>query len=240
MEPWEWTISIGFVALAGFVRGLSGFGSAMILMPGLSLLFGPQQVVATVILLEMTASVRLVPEAIPQTKWSEVLPMAISAVIMVPLGAFCLSLIDPDLMRQIIGGLLLVFVALLLSGISYQGQPSMSINFGVGGLSGFLTGLTGIGGPPIVLYQMSGEDTAAESRANFISFFALTQVVALASYVASGLLSPLVLQRFLIFLPVSLLGLVLGQFSFKYVSEAIFRKFVMGLLVAIALLALWP
>ena len=239
MDLWQWALSIGLVALAAFVRGLSGFGSAMILTPGLSLLYNPQQVVAIVILLEMVASAGLLPKAIAQTKWAEVLPMAIAAVIMVPLGAFCLSLLDPELMRRTIAGLILVFVLLLTTGTHYSGQPHIAIHFGVGALSGFLTGMTGMGGPPVVLYQLSGDDTAAESRANFISFLALTQVVGHASYGASGLLSGWVLQRFFVFLPVSLLSLVLGQLLFATVSESLFRKLVMGLLVSIAFLALW-
>ncbi|MEB3359009.1 MAG: sulfite exporter TauE/SafE family protein [Synechococcales bacterium] len=238
MEYWEWALEIGLVAIAGYVRGFSGFGSAMILTPGLSLVFNPQQAVAIVILLEMVASIGLIPEALPKTKWPEVLPMAIAAVLVVPLGALCLSLIDPNLMRDIIGGSILGFVVLLLTGQHYQGQPHITVNFVVGALSGFLMGLIGMGGPPIVLYQLSGEDTAVENRANFISFFALTQIVALASYWLNDLLTVFVLQRFLIFLPVSLLGLFLGRSSFKHVSESLFRKCVLAMLVAIALLAL--
>ena len=57
-------IGLAMVAIAGFTRGFSGFGSAMILAPGLSLLFNPQQIIATVILLEITAGVGLLPEAV--------------------------------------------------------------------------------------------------------------------------------------------------------------------------------
>jgi hypothetical protein len=239
MEYWDWVLGIGLVAVAGYVRGFSGFGSAMVLTPGLSLIFSPQQAVATVILLEMVASIGLIPEAIPKTKWPEVLPMAIAAVMIVPVGAIFLSLLDPDLIQRIIGGLILGFVLLLLSGKHYQGQPHIVINFLVGALSGFLTGLIGIGGPPIVLYQLSGEDTAVENRANFISFFALTQIAALASYWINDLLTIAIFQRFLIFLPVSLFGLVLGKFSFKHVSESLFRKCILTMLIIIALLTLF-
>lgn len=235
MTYWDWILGIVLVAIAGYVRGFSGFGSAMILTPGLSLIFTPQQAVATVLLLEIIASVRLMPGAIPKTKWAEVLPMAIAAMLVVPAGVICLSLLDPDLMRRIIGGLILGFVLLLLTGQHYQGQPHITVNFLVGALSGFLTGLAGMGGPPIVLYQLSGDDTAVENRANFISFFALTQIFALLSYWASDLLTVFIFQRFLAFLPVSLLGLILGQLSFKSVSESLFRKIVLTMLIAIAL-----
>lgn len=238
MENWDWLLGGSLVAIAGFTRGFSGFGSAMILSPGLSLLFKPQQVVATVILLEMTAAAGLIPEAIPKTKWQQVLPMALAAALMVPVGAFLLSLLDPGLMRRIIGGLIVGFVLILLTGKQYYTSPRVSISSGVGAFSGLLIGLTGMGGPPIVLYQLSGGNTSAANRANFISFFAITQLIALLSFWASGILSISALHYFIRFLPFFLIGLAFGKFLFKKVNELWFRRFILGLLFMIGILAL--
>jgi uncharacterized membrane protein YfcA len=233
-----WLVSIGIVAIAGFTRGFSGFGSAMILAPALSLFFPPQQVVATVILLEMIAGASLVPAAISKTRWQEVWPLVLSAMIMVPAGAHFLSLLEPVLMRRVIGGLILGFVLLLWSGKSHYSHAHVSLTAAVGAISGFLTGLAGIGGPPIVLYSMSSNNTAAANRANFIVFFAFTQIMALISFWLSGILSITVWQLFLGFVPVFILGLLLGQFCFNRVNEAFFRQVVMALLLVFALLAI--
>jgi uncharacterized membrane protein YfcA len=226
------------VAIAGFTRGFSGFGSGLILAPALSLLFHPQLVVVTVLLLEITAGAGLIPGAVQKTKWEQVLPLTLSAMVMVPVGAHFLALIEPTLMRRIIGGLILGFVLLLLSGKSRYTRPRLAWTSGVGVLSGFLTGLAGIGGPPIVLYQMSGGNLAAANRANFIVFFSLLHVIALVSYWASGLISVAVGGLFIRFLPAFLLGQLLGQLCFNRVNEALFRRFVMGLLLTVAVLAL--
>lgn len=231
-------IGLGLVAIAGFTRGFSGFGSAMILAPSLSLLFNPQQVVVTVILLEMTAAAGLIPEAIPQTKWREVLPLALSAALLVPVGAHFLTLLEPNLMRRIIGGLILGFVLLLWSGKSHYSQPRLTWTSGVGALSGFLTGLAGIGGPPVVLYQMSGNNSPAANRANFIVFFALTQSVALITFWINGILSLAVWLLFISLVPGFLAGLALGRFCFKRVEDKRFRQFVLSLLIGVAVLAL--
>lgn len=238
METGTWLLSLGIVAIAGFTRGFSGFGAGLILAPALSLLFNPQQVVATVVLLEITAGAGLVPGAIQKTHWKEVLPLVLSAVVMVPVGAHFLALLEPTLMRRIIGGLIFGFVLLLVTGKSRYSQPRLALTAGVGALSGFLTGLAGIGGPPIVLYQMSGRNPAAANRANFIVFFALTQLIALGSYWASGLMSIAVGKLFISVLPAFVVGLLLGQRCFKQVNEALFRRFVVGLLLAVAALAL--
>ncbi|HEY9296438.1 MAG TPA: hypothetical protein VIQ31_08705, partial [Phormidium sp.] len=70
------------------------------------------------------------------------------------------------------------------------------------------------------------------------SFFALTQFVALITYWISGVLSIDALFLFARFAPVFLFGLFLGGFFFKRVNESLFRKFVFGLLVVAAILAL--
>lgn len=238
MDISMWLISLGVVAIAGFTRGFSGFGAGLILAPALSLLFNPQLVVATVVLLEITAGASLIPEALQKTKWQEVLPLVLSAIVMVPIGAHFLALLEPSLMRRIIGGLILGFVLLLLTGKSRYTQPRLAWTLGVGATSGFLTGLAGIGGPPIVLYQMSGSNPAAASRANFIVFFALTQLIALGSYWAKGLMSANVWTLFVSFMPAFIVGLLIGQRYFKRVDELLFRRFVMGLLSTVAVLAI--
>ncbi|MFQ4138053.1 sulfite exporter TauE/SafE family protein [Nodosilinea sp. PGN35] len=237
MDISTWLISLGVVAIAGFTRGFSGFGAGLILAPALSLLFKPQQVVATVVLLEITAGAGLIPEAFQTARWKEVLPLALSAIALVPVGAHFLALLEPALVRRIIGGLILGFVLLLLGKSRYT-RPRRVLTYGVGALSGFLTGLAGIGGPPIVLYQMSGTNPAVANRANFIVFFALTQLVALAAYWASGMMSAAVGLLFLRFVPAFAGGLLLGRLCFKRVDEVLFRRFVIGLLLTVAVLAL--
>ncbi|MEO0537559.1 MAG: sulfite exporter TauE/SafE family protein [Cyanobacteria bacterium P01_A01_bin.123] len=233
-----WLIGLGIVAIAGFIRGFAGFGSAMILAPALSLLFEPQQAVATIILLEMTAGAGLVPEASKKAKWQAVLPLVLSAMVMVPVGAHFLSLLEPNLIRRIMGGLILGFVLLLMIGKSHYSKPHLMLTSAVGALSGFLTGLTSMGGPPIVLYEMSGENSAAANRANFIIFFALTQFIALMSYWTSGILTIAIWQLFAKFVPAFGMGLLVGRFCFKQVNEVLFRRFVLGLLLVVAVMAL--
>ena len=157
---------------------------------------------------------------------------------MVPLGAYSLVLAEPNLIRRIIGGLILIMALLLNSGKLHYRQSYLWLTLAVGGLSGFLTGLGGIGGPPVVLYEMSGDNSAVTNRANLIVFFAVTQSLALGLYGASGLLTIAVFQRFAAFVPVFVGCLLLGRSSFKRVNEQLFRRFVYGLLLIAGGLAL--
>ncbi|AFZ50041.1 sulfite exporter TauE/SafE family protein [Dactylococcopsis salina] len=242
MENLDWIIGIILVIVASTLRGLSGFGSAMILTPGLSILFNPQEVVVTVISLEIVATAILLPNAISKTKWQEVFPMSFAAILMIPVGVIFLNKLDAELIRMLIGILLLVTVFLLFNSDRYNLdiKPSVSLNLAVGAFSGFLTSLTSMGGIPIVLYQFLLSDSATEKRATFISFFAFTQIIALISYLITDLLSMQVIQMFLYFSPVFIAGIFLGRFLFTYVKETVFNKLIIYLLFIMSLLALFP
>lgn len=242
MENLDWIIGIILVIIASLLRGLSGFGSAMILTPGLSIFFSPKEVVVTVILLEIVATVFLLPNAISKAKWQEVFPMTFAAILMIPVGVVFLNLLDAGLIRMLIGILLLVTVFILFNSDRYNLdlKPNMSLNISVGACSGFLTSLTSMGGIPIVLYQFLLNDLATEKRATFISFFAFTQVIALISYFITNLFSLNVLKMFLYFSPFFTIGILLGQFLFVYINEALFNNLIIYLLLVMSLLALFP
>jgi uncharacterized membrane protein YfcA len=239
MDIFSWVLATGCVILAGCVRGFSGFGSALILMPLLSMLIDPHQAVATVILLESIASVELLPKALLKTTWRDVLPMAIAAMLVVPVGAHLLVILDPYLMRRMIAGLLLAVVLILLSGKRYCHPLNRSIKLGTGIASGLLTGFAGVGGIPIVLYHLAGPDDALTNRSNFITFFALTQIVAVLSYWMNGILSAQVFFLFMLLAPSFAMSLMVGSRFFKRANEAIFRQITLLILLGIALLSFW-
>ena len=52
------------VVVGGIVRGFTGFGSALIIIPALTILFGPRQAVAMHIVMEIPVLLNLLPAAI--------------------------------------------------------------------------------------------------------------------------------------------------------------------------------
>jgi len=97
-----------------------------------------------------------------------------------------------------------------------------------------------MGGIPIVLYQFLLNDSVIEKRATFISFFAFTQIIALILYLITDLFSGQVIQMFLYFLPVFIVGIISGKFLFNYINATIFNKLIIYLLLAMSFLALFP
>ena len=87
------------VAVAGIVRGFSGFGAGLIMVPTLSLLVDPVLAVPLVVLMEAVAGLQLVPGAIQSVQWRTVAPMGIAACLSIPLGSRVLASLDPATMR---------------------------------------------------------------------------------------------------------------------------------------------
>ena len=79
------------VAVAGLVRGITGFGGSMVMTPPLSLLIGPPEAVATALFLETLAALQAVPEVIRNVQWRTLLPITVAAALTVPLGSYVSS-----------------------------------------------------------------------------------------------------------------------------------------------------
>ena len=90
--------------------------------------------------------------------------MVFGALIGVPIGTYFLSRLDPVTTRWIISGFVFALLLLLLSGWRYRGKDHAALSVGIGGLSGFCSGLAQTGGPPIVGYWL-GRPIAFRDRA---------------------------------------------------------------------------
>jgi len=107
------------VYFSGIIRGYTGFGSALLTVPALAILFGPVQAVAIEILIEIPVSIGLLPKAMKSFEKKTVLPILLTFVIFVPLGTFLLILIDPNIVKIVIS----LFVLFSFAGLNRYGRP---------------------------------------------------------------------------------------------------------------------
>lgn len=210
--------------LAGLVRGFSGFGSALIMSPALSLIYGPEVAVPTMSLIDLPAVAYLLPETLRHGKWGSLIPVGLAAVITVPMGAWLLVRLDGDIMRRAIGLVVIVFVVALSLGWRYRKAVRLPLKLGVGAASGFLGGSMGIPGRPVILFYLSGPEAARTARASIMGFFLFTSAVGLASYASFGLYTGDVLWRAVTLLPLYFGGVWIGSALFGKVSEVAFRR----------------
>jgi uncharacterized protein len=130
----------------------------------------------------------------------------------------------------------LTAVALLWSGYTRKSMPSHAETVATGALAGLLNGAFGIVAPPVIIFFFSSPAGVAISRASLITFFVGTDTMGLAFLAREGLLNGSDFYRFLLFTPALLLGQWLGARSFKSSDPTSFRRWVLRLLVVLALL----
>ncbi len=222
---------IAFVA--SVTRGFSGFGSALIFMPLAGTAVAPKTAAALLLIIDFVSAAPLVPNAWKIAQRKTVGMMALGALVGVPVGTWALTRLDPVVTRWIIASLVLVLLALLISGWRYRGNPHPAIATGVGGLAGLCSGLAQTGGPPIVTFWLGQPIASAVARANIVLYFGVSDIFSIATYLLSGLLTADVARLCLIIGPIYAFGLFLGAQMFGVASEIIFRR-VCYSLIAIA------
>lgn len=239
LADWRLLAAVLATAVAGLMRGYSGFGTAVILAPVYSLLWGPRAGVPVMLLMELLVSLQLLPGAIKDAEKRVVLPLGGAAAVATPFGAWILLTADGEALRRFIGGFVLVFGLLLMSGWRYHGSRPLPLNIAVGTMAGLLKGSTGMSGPPVILYLLAGLEEAKRHRANLILFFATIAVVSVIPPVLGGLVDLPVWVRLAVLLPVMAISVPIGARLFRVVPDRLYRPFAMGVLLAAGGLALF-
>lgn len=239
LADWRLLAAVLATAIAGLMRGYSGFGTAVILAPVYSLLWGPRAGVPVMLLMELLVSLQLLPGAIKDAEKRVVLPLGGAAAVATPFGAWILLTADGEALRRFIGGFVLVFGLLLMSGWRYYGSRPLPLNIAVGTMAGLLKGSTGMSGPPVILYLLAGLEEAKRHRANLILFFGTIAVVSVIPPVLGGLVDLPVWVRLAVLLPVMAISVPIGARLFRVVPDRLYRPFAMGVLLVAGGLALF-
>lgn len=226
------------ILFAGIIRGYSGFGFSMIAVVSLSLVIPPAEIVPVILVLEVLASLWLLPGVWRQIHWRSLSWLSIGVLIGTPAGVYLLTNISPNFMRAAIAVVVMVLVILLWCGFSLKTVPGRGKTVITGLVSGVLNGSATIGGPPVILFYLSTSTVAAVSRASLIAFFLGTDILAFVICLTQGLVTPKTGMMCVSSLIPLLLGLRVGNHFFSLSKADAFRKKVLILLMALAVIAL--
>jgi uncharacterized membrane protein YfcA len=230
-------VALGMV-VAGVVRGLVGFGAAMILVPILSVVLGPAVAVPLLTVVDGLVTMPLFVAATRRCRWREIVPLSIAAVVALPAGIAILVHVEPETLRLGISITILLLVGVIASGWRYHGAPSLPLTLGVGAASGALGGATGMIGPPVILFWLGGQNDAALVRANINAFFGLMIVITAVAYWIGGLLTREILAVSLLLAPIYGAAVWVGARGFRHTSDLVYRRFAFALITLIAISSL--
>jgi len=228
--------AITIVFLAAIVRGYSGFGFSLLAVTALSLLYAPAIVIPSVFLLEIAASIHLLPDLWRDIHWRSLVPLVIGTGIGTPIGLIFLTSAPAAPMQIALGLFVFAVTCLLWIGFALKSMPGNAVSTAAGLAAGMANGAFGIGGPPVILFYFASPAGNIVGRATLVTYFLLTDAIGLVFLARENLVTADILLRTLTFLPALLAGVWLGARSFKNADPVVFRKCVLTLLGLLALI----
>ncbi len=231
-------ISSAAIFLAAIVRGFSGFGFSLLSITAISLFMPTQAIVPSIFMLEVAASLNLIPSIWREIDWRGLAWLLLGYVIGLAPGIYAL-VHAPEAPLQIALSLFVIATSvMMLRGFRLEKTPGPGATTATGVASGLLNGAFGTGGPPVVLFYFSTPAAVAVGRASVIAFFLSTDTLGLAGQAVSGIITLQSFVQFIAWLPALLIGVAVGAKGFKHMDAAKFRKAVLWILIALAAIGL--
>jgi len=223
------------LALAGVfgaaVAGVAGFGSATVLIPLVGLFTELPAAIAVVALYHGAANLSRLLYSVRAVNWRVVWIFGLPSLVAAAAGGLLLGRLDSDLFRRLFGGLLIAVALLGFLNIRARWQPSVTSLVTGGSLSGFLAGLSGMGGALRSLFLL----TYDLDKTAYIATGALIAIVVdvgrTTAYAKQGIFGPESVTYLLALVPAAVVGSWLGRRTLGRISQPVFRKVVFLLLL---------
>jgi uncharacterized membrane protein YfcA len=230
----------GALGLGAIIQSSSGFGFGLFVIP--ILLFFGVGLAPTVIMVVIGSAIQKIT-AVKYLKehldWQEMAPFIVVGLFGLPLGVFAMSRIstmDQPVVKQVIGGLVLVMLALHRKG-AIQARETVPKAWGyiVGFFAGLLNGFANIGGPPLVLWTLAHQWPNRKMRGTIIAFsliFVPFQLALMLVTFGSAMFNPML--KAVVLSPAVLLGTWIGLKIGEKISQEHLRIYMQVLLLFIA------
>ena len=238
-DPWFYFAAIPAVLLYGVSKGGFGGGLGVVAVPLMALVVSPVQ--AAGILLPILCLMDLFSWWAYRGRWvgAELKTLIPPALLGVIIGAMMFSYMSPAIVRLIIGTVALLFALHWLLRHRFQGHDVANIarSWGVpaGVTAGFTSFVAHSGGPPISMYLLRRPLNRTEFVATTVVFFTVINYVKLLPYAWLGQFSSENLLTALVLSPIAPIGVGIGVWLHRRVSDNWFFSFVYVLLFAVGI-----
>jgi len=223
-------------ALAGFVQGLSGFAFALVAMSVWAWWLDPQLASALAVCGGLSGQIL---SAVTVRRGFDVkllLPFVAGGLCGIPVGTLLLPVLDVSLFKVVLGGVLVVLCPVMLLAahlprIQIRNPLAARLaDAGIGMVGGTLGGIGGFSGVvPTLWCTLRG--MAKDTQRSVIQNFNLALLmVTMLGYVATGIVTWKTVPYLLAVIPAMLVPSLLGAKLYIGISDAAFRRIVLGLL----------
>lgn len=218
---------------AYFVKGFSGFGPALILIPTFTIIYDPITAISYATIFDAIAGVILLTIVFKKVDWKFVLPITALLFCGSYFGVMFIKQIPAEKLKLIIGIVLVVFISILISErenhfnfIKKTGNPFLLT---AAFIAGFIGGITGISGPILVMIF----------KLRFVKDVFRTQLIAIFTFgglwrlflYKSNEIIPRLPSSFFILIAVVLVALTIGHLFQSNLDEKKFNRYISFILI---------
>lgn len=217
-------------AVAGFLRGLTGFGLAIVLVPLISLVIPPERTVLLAILIASLGGGLGYREAWNNVDRPRILKLMLAAALAMPAGMAALFVTPPDVSRLLIAAIAVAAFFAIAMPRAPLPPPGDAPVILAGLVMGFMGAFAAIPGPPVIIYFVRSGIPATVSRDTMIViFFWGPLMVALLALALGRIDQPLALLA-VAGTPALMAGNAVGSRFFGKVPESQWRWIILGLI----------
>lgn len=233
--------AIPAVLITGVSKG--GFGGiALLAVPLMALVISPVQAAGIMlpILLVMDLQSMYAYRGVYDKR--NLLLLLPAAIIGIGVGTATAQFINDDWIRIIVGTIAILFTLnywLRASAKNAVKNPNSAIGLFLGACSGFTSFLAHAGAPPYQLYVVPQKLDRRIYAGTSVLFFAAVNFLKLAPYAMLGMLAPTNLTTSLVLLPLAPIGVFLGIWANKKLSNDMFYNIVYAVIFLVGIMLFW-
>ena len=228
-------ISIIFL-LAGFIQGMTGFGSALVAIPLLILVIDIKSAIPLCILNSLVITTYLSLRMRKDLDKSKILPLCLAAVPGIIVGSTMLKHVQSDVIKLWLGVLLVAYSLYSLFSTPKPRKLHKIWSYIAGFSSGAIGAAFSAGGPPTIIYAVLNDWKKETVKATLTGFFLFNSYLIATVHAINGLTTVEIFTYFMISAPFVLLGTVLGTICWGKISHVLYLKIIFTFLTLMGIM----
>ncbi len=237
---WALGLAMAVTLMAGFVKGAVGFAMPLIMVSAFSSFLPPDVALAGLILptlvTNLSQSARQGVRAAAQSAWA-FRRFVIGTVVFIGVAAQFFDMIPRVAYLLLLGVPVTAFAALQLAGVplALRLEHRVRAEWGLGVIGGLYGGVSGIWGPPLLVYLLSVNVPKLEMIRVQGVVFLIGSVALLGAHLGTGLANAQTMAFSAALVVPAMIGMGLGYRLQDRLDQARFRRWTQGLLVVTGL-----
>jgi uncharacterized membrane protein YfcA len=239
-DPWFYVVAVPAVTMFGISKGGFGAGFGVVAVPLVALVMSPIQAAAILLPILCLMDLFAIWAYWGRWVWPELRLLVPASLIGIGIGTLLFGYMSPAIIRLILGFIAIVFTLNHWFHLTTKGNLERPVYPPLIGTiaaatAGFTSFIAHAGGPPLDMYLLRRRLDRTAFVGTTVIFFAIVNYVKLVPYAWLGQLDFGNLSTSLVLAPLAPIGIGLGVWLHKRVSDRIFFQVVYTMLFFVGL-----